>query len=82
MILIVRINSLSLPTFGIFCAGLGVSYALTSFGAFGGPAFSSGILVLFQSSKIYGSLILWAILMILLYRMRIDEKAGATTAPV
>lgn len=58
--------------------GLGISYALTSFGAFGGPAFSSGIMILFQSPKLYGALILWTIIMHLLYRMRAEEKTGTS----
>ena len=57
--------------------GLGISYGLTSFGAFGGPAFSSGIMILFQSPKLYGTLILWVIIMHLLFKIRADEKTSA-----
>ena len=58
---------------GIFII-LGLSYALVSFGAFGGPVFSQGIMILFQSPKLYGALLLWGIGMYLLYQERFGKS--------
>jgi hypothetical protein len=60
---------------------LGVSYTLVSFGAFGGSAFSSGIMVFFQSPKLYGILLLWGILVYLLYSIRSGGKIQPSPDP-
>lgn len=61
---------------------LGISYALVSFGAFGGQAFSHGIMILFQSPKLYGTLMLWGICMYLLYQERFGQPVPiASSSP-
>jgi len=52
---------------------LACSFGLMSFGAFGGASFSSGILILMQSPKLYGLLILWGVIWYLLYHIRYSE---------
>lgn len=58
---------------------LGLSYALVSIGAFGGPAFSHGLMILFQSPKLYGALLLWGICIYLLYQERFGKSAPFAT---
>lgn len=63
----------------LFCLGvLGISYALISFGAFGGESFSHGIMILFQSPKLYGNLLLWGLIVWQLYQMRFVKTANSS----
>ncbi len=55
---------------------MGLSYTLVSFGAFGGQSFASGILILFQSPKLFGILILWAIHFYFLYQHRFSKTTA------
>lgn len=55
----------------------GVSYMLVSLGAFGSDAFSRWPLVLFQSSKLFGGLILYGMIAYLLLHLRRDKPVAS-----
>lgn len=66
-------------THPFYFIGMGLSYTLVSFGAFGGTSFSHGVLILMQSPKLYGTLMLWGLIIYQLYTIKSSgmlEKAG------